>query len=63
MKNYQKYPNQIRPDTKEEYFLFWKDCPYIQNDSISENFRWQWCIIMYGRWWVGEMSKESLYRE
>jgi hypothetical protein len=62
MKNYERYPNQIRPQTKEEYFEFWKDCPYVKDNTISENFRWQWCIIKYGQWWVGEMSKESLYK-
>lgn len=62
MKNYEKYPNRIFPRTKEEYFTFWQECPYIQDESIPEVTRYQWCIIMYGRWWVGEESKESLYR-
>lgn len=57
MKNYERYPNQKHPQTKQEYFDFWKDCPYVQNETISEVTRYQWCILMFGRWYVGECQR------
>lgn len=62
MKNYEKYPNQPWPDTKDEYFEFWKDCPYVQDTSVPELTRYQWCIIMFTRWWLSGSSKEELYK-
>jgi hypothetical protein len=61
MKMYEKYGQNIRPKNKEEYFEFWKDCPYVNDKTVNENFRYQWCIIMFSRWLMDDKEKEYYY--
>jgi hypothetical protein len=63
MKNYERYPNLKRPETIEEYFLFFKDDPYTNDKSVSETFRWQSCIIRYSQWWLSDKPIHEFYRE
>ena len=63
MKNYERYPNQKRPETIEEYFMFFKDDPYTNDKSVSETFRWQSCIIRYTQWYLSDRPIHEFYKK
>lgn len=62
MKNYKIYPEFIN-NIRDKNFLydFWKDAPVMSKEE-NDNFKHQWCIINFNRWFLSENNKEFYYK-